>query len=162
MCPHNDDKSPPDLSVPKCLRRACPEVAAATPPGRLVMCSQPNWSMCRRGCRPTRPGLSGVKLPSPGVRQSWAIAPTAEPATAAYTAGTLEADALAAAPSPAGAICPSDWDKRKTSAVSRSNTTTCGGRQKAKRRGQDSNLRTNLSPVNGLANRRFRPLSHLS
>ena len=33
--------------------------------------------------------------------------------------------------------------------------------QQAERRGQDSNLRTSF-PVTDLANRRFRPLSHLS
>ena len=37
----------------------------------------------------------------------------------------------------------------------------CEGRLAKKRRGQDSNLRTSF-PVTDLANRRFRPLSHLS
>lgn len=59
-------------------------------------------------------------------------------------------------------VCPSDWDKRKTPFVNPSLEGTYEGRPKAKRRGQDSNLRSSLTPLNGLANRRFRPLSHLS
>ena len=68
--------------------------------------------------------------------------PTAELAAAAYTAGTLLTAALAAASSPVGAfcpsVCPSDWDKQKTPAVSCSKTTSYVGREKSKRRGQDS------------------------
>jgi hypothetical protein len=38
-------------------------------------------------------------------------------------------------------VCPSDWDKRKTLVARDWDATTCGERQKKKRRGQDSNLR---------------------
>ena len=58
-------------------------------------------------------------------------------------------------------VCPSDWDKHETLVVSRCSATTCDERFKMQRRGQDSNLRTSF-PVTGLANPRFRPLSHLS
>ena len=46
-------------------------------------------------------------------------------------------------------VCPSDWDKRKTLAAKDCGATTCGERQKKKRRGQDSNLRKTVksSPV---------------
>ncbi len=58
-------------------------------------------------------------------------------------------------------VCPSDWDKRKTPVASAFLTVTYEWRFPAKRRGQDSNLRTSF-PVTDLANPRFRPLSHLS
>jgi hypothetical protein len=57
--------------------------------------------------------------------------------------------------------CPNDWDKRDAAVVSLFFSSAYGGRAKMKRRGQDSNLRTSY-PVTGLANPRFRPLSHLS
>src|SRR5947207_565075 len=59
-------------------------------------------------------------------------------------------------------VCPSDWDKRKTLVVTNCLAATYDERFKNKRRGQDSNLRTRGYPVTDLANRRFRPLSHLS
>gem|GEM_PF-5735807 len=58
-------------------------------------------------------------------------------------------------------VCPSDWDKRNTLAVKDCLEHLYGERSKTKRRGQDSNLRYSF-PYTGLANRRFRPLSHLS
>ena len=62
-------------------------------------------------------------------------------------------------------ICPSDclsdWDKQKTPAVNCCYPTHCSERLVNERRGQDSNLRTPCR-VTGLANPRFRPLSHLS
>ncbi len=46
-------------------------------------------------------------------------------------------------------VCPTDWDKRKTLVAKDCDAITCGERQKQKRRGQDSNLRTGVtrSPV---------------
>ncbi len=38
-------------------------------------------------------------------------------------------------------VCPSEWDKRRTLVARDCDATTCGERQKKKRRGQDSNLR---------------------
>ncbi len=58
-------------------------------------------------------------------------------------------------------ICPSDWDKRNLLVASDFSIRACDERIFKKRRGQDSNLRTSY-PVTGLANPRFRPLSHLS
>jgi hypothetical protein len=58
-------------------------------------------------------------------------------------------------------VCPSDWDKRRTPLVSPLIQGTYERRFQNERRGQDSNLRTSF-PVTDLANRRFRPLSHLS
>ncbi len=60
-----------------------------------------------------------------------------------------------------GRVRPSDWDERKTPFVRACSKATYERRFQTKRRGQDSNLRTSF-PVTGLANRRFRPLSHLS
>ena len=46
-------------------------------------------------------------------------------------------------------VCPSEWDKRRTLVARDCRATTCGERQKKKRRGQDSNLRKTVksSPV---------------
>src|SRR6185312_15655673 len=58
-------------------------------------------------------------------------------------------------------VCPNDWDKRKRLAVRDCLAEPYDERLQRERRGQDSNLRTSY-PVTGLANPRFRPLSHLS
>ena len=43
-------------------------------------------------------------------------------------------------------VCPSYWDKRETPIASCCHLTTCDGRQKPERRGQDSNLRRTYRP----------------
>jgi hypothetical protein len=58
-------------------------------------------------------------------------------------------------------IRPCDWNKCKTLFVSAFFKTTYEERFQTERRGQDSNLRGSFPPTD-LANRRFRPLSHLS